>query len=61
MYVTVLGTIKMFNLGFIPYIAKFSRVFNFANFANFANFQPFAKIFQRQFLTRSVQCARAAN
>ena len=58
MYVSILGTIKMFNLGFIPYIAKFSRVFNFANFANF---QPFAKIFQRQFLTRSMQCARAAD
>ena len=37
----------------LPYGAKFSRVFNFANF------QLFAKIFQRKFLTRGVQCARA--
>ena len=30
----------------LPYTAKFSRVFNFANFVNF---QPFAKLFQRKF------------
>ena len=42
----------------ILYSTKFLRVFNFTNFANF---QPFAKIFQQNFLTHSVQCARAAN
>ena len=40
----------------IPYSAKFLRIFNFANFKNF---QPCAKIFQRKFLTRGVQCACA--
>ena len=39
----------------IPYSAKFLWVFNFANF------QPFAKIFQRKFLTCSMQCACAVN
>ena len=42
----------------LPYSAKFLRVFNFANFANF---QPFAKIFQRKFLTCGMQCAHATN
>ena len=32
---------------YIPYSAKFSWVFNFVNF------QPFAKLFQREFVTRN--------
>ena len=42
----------------ILYSAKFLWVFNFANFVNF---QLFVKIFQQNFLTRGVQCVRAAN
>ena len=37
------------------YSAKILWVFNFVNF------QPFVKIFQRKFLTCSMQCVRAAN
>ena len=41
-----------------PYCVKSSWVFNFANFVNF---QSFAKMFQRKFSARSMQCVRAAN
>ena len=36
-------------------------VLNFHGSLIFVNFQPFAKIFQRKFLTRGMRCARAAS
>ena len=47
-----------YTLSRLPYSIKFSQVFKFVNFANF---QPFAKMFQRNFLTRAVQCANLWN
>ena len=40
----------------ITYIAKFSLVFNFTYFAKF---QPFVKLFQRKFVTHTLQLSRA--
>ena len=53
-----MSVVKLAFLMNIQYSTKFSQVFNFVNFANF---QPFAKIFQRKYLTRGVRCARAAS
>ena len=40
----------------ITYSAKFSLVFNFTYFAKF---QPFVKLFQQKFVTRTLQLSRA--